>query len=107
VDFARTRGATKEHIQRKSVTEEQRSVRAKDTENIPPDRVKPLLIFFGMLALVFLPMTPGIDHNDHENDKTQTDEHYYAGVVIPDRFQPICQLGPIHFAASYTAARQK
>ena len=36
VDFARRRGATKEHIRKESVTEEQRSVRAKDTENAPP-----------------------------------------------------------------------
>jgi hypothetical protein len=65
------------------------------------------LIFFGMLVFVLLPMASGVDHYDYENHKTQTNEHYHAGVVIPDRFQPICQLGPIHFAASYTAARQK
>jgi hypothetical protein len=52
-------------------------------------------------------VTPRIDDNDDENHETQTNEHYHAGVVIPDCFQPICQLGPIHVAASYTAAREK
>jgi hypothetical protein len=60
-----------------------------------------------MLVLVLLPMTARIEHNNDENHKTQTDEHYHAGVIIPDRFQPICQLGPIHVAASYTPGREK
>jgi hypothetical protein len=65
------------------------------------------LIFFWVLVLVLLTMTPGIDYNDDENHKTQANEHYHSGVTIPDCSQPICQLGPIHAAAPYTAAGQK
>jgi hypothetical protein len=65
------------------------------------------LIFFWVPALVLSTVTPRIDDDNDENHKTQANEHYHSGVAIPDCSQPICQLGPIHAAAPYTAVRQK
>jgi len=60
-----------------------------------------------MLALVLLPMMPGVEHNNHENYKPQPQEYYHPRPVFPDHPETIRKLGPIHAFAGYTVFKEK
>ena len=66
-----------------------------------------LLILLWMLVFVLLTVAPGIDHDEKEDQKSDSEEKDHAGTIFPDKLNSIRKLGPIHVWGRYTVGNEK
>jgi len=60
-----------------------------------------------MLAFVLLAVAPGVDDDEEENYKSDSEENQYPGTIFPYLLNSIRKLGPIHVLGRYTADNEK
>jgi hypothetical protein len=51
-----------------------------------------------MFILNALLVSASVEHNNHEDHKTEPEENNHSRPIFPDLLDPIRQLGPIHVA---------
>ena len=56
---------------------------------------------------MFLPMAPGIDHDEEKDEEADSEKYHYRGTIFPNLLNSIRKLGPIHVPERYTADNKK